>query len=335
MANSFTKTSAKALSHEILVKYGACEIVADIISDVLVHAEGDGVKSHGLARLPDHVASIKAGWADPTAVPSIEKIRPGLLRAEGNNGFTPVGARLARKQLIEMARSEGMAALCARNSHHIGALWCDIEPLAYEGLVAFNYVHSRPRMSVYGSSKSLLGTNAMAFTYPDGKGGAITFDQASSLLSLGDVRLHAQAGKPIAEGVGLTKEGAPTTDPNDIMAGGPLLPFGGHKGASIAMMVEIMAAAMTGAAFGFEDRSKDFPGASSSYAGQFILVLDPSVTSGSDASGRLADFVSHLHSDPSVRLPGERRHANRMTSEQNGLSIDPDLHQRLLDLRAD
>lgn len=332
MAAKLSKTEAMDLVRVLLLKNGAHETVATIIADVLVLAEGDGVKSHGLARLPDHIASIKAGWADPAVLPTIEKIRAGLLRMEGNNGFTQVGARLAHDELFAMAKSEGMAALCARNCHHVGALWCDIEAFALQGLVAFNYVHSRPRMALYGSSKPLVGTNAMSFSYPDGKGGAITFDQASSLLSLGDVRLHAQEGKRVPLGAGLTKDGQPTTDPNDIMAGGPLLPFGGHKGASIAMMVEVMAAAMTGAAFGFEDRSKDYPGASSSDAGQFILVLDPNVTNGADVSHRFADFVAHLHSDPSVRLPGERRQANRMKSDKHGLEIDSALYERLLSL---
>ncbi|WP_285541132.1 Ldh family oxidoreductase [Brucella sp. NBRC 12950] len=335
MNRHMSKDEALQFVRAILLKHGAKDRVADIIADCLVRAECDGVRSHGLARLPDHIASIRAGWADPAALPDIVKVRSGLLRVEGNNGFTPVAGKLAREQLVEMALREGMAALCARNSHHIGALWCDIEPLAEMGFVAFNFIHSRPRMAPYGASKALIGTNAMAFSFPDGKGSAVTFDQASSLLSLGDVRLHAQQNKKLPDGVGLTRNGVPTTDASEIMAGGPLLPFGGHKGASIAMMVEVMAAAMTGAAFGFEDRSSAYPGAASSNAGQFLLVLSPEATSGNNAMERFADLVSHLHSDPAVRLPGERRHANRAKTETEGLIIGEDLAQRLSALQPD
>ncbi|MFC0219391.1 Ldh family oxidoreductase [Pseudochelatococcus lubricantis] len=329
MARHFMPTDALALARNILILHGAADNVAEIVADCLVRAESDGSRSHGLARLPDHVASIRAGWADPAAQPDIRQVKPGLLRAEGNNGFTPVAARLSRDRLAAMAAAEGMAALCARNSHHIGALWCDVEPLAELGFVAFNFVHSRPRMAPYGAARALIGTNAMAFSFPDGKGGAITWDQASSQLSLGDVRLHAQEGRPLPPGVGLTRAGEPTTDPAEILAGGPLLPFGGHKGASIAVMVEVMAAAMTGAAFGFEDRSAAYPGAASSNAGQFLLVLSPEATSGGDVAERFAAFVAHLHSDPAVRLPGERRHANRARAAKEGFDISDDLANRL------
>ncbi|GBQ80265.1 malate/L-lactate dehydrogenase [Acetobacter malorum DSM 14337] len=328
-----SRADALALAFDIMTHAGARPEVAGMIADCLVRAECDGVLSHGLSRLPDHVASIRAHWADPAALPDIVQVRPGLLRADGGNGFTPVAASMARNRLTEMARQEGLAALCVRNTHHLGALWCDIEPLAEEGLVAASFVHSRPRMAPYGAKKALIGTNAMAFAFPDGRGGAITFDQASSVLSVGDVRRHAREGRPLPPAAGLTREGSPTTAADDIMNGGPLLPFGGHKGASIALMVEIMAAAMTGAAFGFEDHSSRYPGAASSNAGLFLLVMDPAITSGNDATERFMHLIAHLHSDPDIRLPGERRHANRAHAMQNGITIEEDLANILFSLR--
>jgi len=329
MSRVLTIAEAVDLSTAILIRRGASQAAAGILSSVIVAAERDGSRSHGLSRLADYIASIRAGWITPEAMPDISFENPPIIRAQGNNGFTQVAAHLAAEELKAFASRFGLAALATRNSHHIGALWCDIEPLAEAGFVAINFVNSRPRLAPYGAGTKLLGTNAMAFAFPDGRGGAVTWDQASSPMSLGDVKLHANEGKPLPAGVGLDADGQPTTDASVVMKGGPMLPFAGHKGSSIALMVEVMAAGLTGAGFGFQDTSSRFPGAASSNAGQFILVVDPRRTDGEDFPGRIAALVDHLHTDPAVRLPGERRKKNRERSLREGITISQNEHDAL------
>ena len=116
----------------------------------------------------------------------------------------------------------------------------------------------------------------------------MVWDQASSGTAHGEVLMAAKAGHAIAEGLAVDAEGHPTTDPNAVLKGGAMLPFAGHKGSAIALMVEIMAAALTGGRFGFEDHSVDFPGAETSNAGELIILIDPRHFAGADFAERAA-----------------------------------------------
>src|SRR5262249_25677309 len=160
------------------------------------------------------------------------------------------------------------------------ALWPDVEPFAEQGLIALTVVNTRSRIVVWGGRRKVLGTNPMAFACPSGDGPPCVWDQASSLRAQGEVLLARTQGHAVPEGIGLDAEGNPSTDPAAILDGGALLPFGGPKGASIAFMIEVLAAALTGGRFGFQDESASFPGAQTSKAGQFLLLIDPTRSAG-------------------------------------------------------
>ena len=329
-----TLDDAHRLADDVLRAHEVSDANREILVGLILQAEADGSRSHGLMRLPDYCASIRSKWLAPRAAPTIHQAGGAFISADCHNGFTQVASALARETLAATARRLGMAALTVRNGHHIGALWCDIEPLVHAGLVAFNFVNSRCRLAPYGSSRKLLGTNAMAFAVPDGKGGAITWDQASSVMSLGDIKLHAAAGKPVPDGVGLDAQGRPTREPRDILAAGAVLPFGGHKGSSIALTVEVMAAALTGGNFGFEDDSPAFPGAASSNAGQFLLAIDPLAAGQQDFMARMRGLLRHLREDQAVRLPGDRR-AERRSRHESTLALSAEEYAVLDRLRSD
>jgi len=286
-----------------------------VLTELVLKAEFEGGRSHGLLRLPDYVASIRTGWIDAQAEPVVVSETDSTIVVDCQNGFTQVGSWMMRKRLTEKVAANGLAMVAVRNGHHIGALWTDIEYLSLQGLVALNFVNSRCRLAAYGAGSKLLGTNAMAFSCPDGNGSAITWDQASSTMSLGEIKLHMAQGKALPDGVGLDAAGNATTDAAKVLKGGSVLPFAGHKGSSVALMVEIMAAGLTGGNFGFEDKSLAFPGAASSNAGQLIIAIDPNSTGCPDFSTRMTTLVSHLHSDPAVRLPGEARTRRRKSGE--------------------
>jgi delta1-piperideine-2-carboxylate reductase len=316
-----TAEQVQALAERVFIGLGATPPNASIMAEIVARAECGGTLSHGLLRLPDYASSIRAGWLDASAEPAFDTSDGPVLRADGRNGFTQVAAATARPLLRERARRDGLAMLAVRNAHHVGALWTDVEPLAEDGLVVVNFINSRPLLAPYGARGRRLGSNAMSFGFPDGEGGAIVWDQASSVMSFGDVRRHANDGLPLPEGAGLDRDGNPTTDPRALLDGGAMLPFGGAKGGSIALMVEVMAAAVAGGNFGYEDRSAGFPGAASSNAGQVMLVIDPSFTSGMPAVDRLAAFIRYLRRDPQVRLPGDRRRAFRAQAAAAGVEV--------------
>jgi delta1-piperideine-2-carboxylate reductase len=313
----------------ILARAGLSAENAAIVARVVVAAERDGSVSHGLFRLPGYLATLRSGWVDGHAVPTLTQVAPTLLLADGRNGFAQVVLAAARDRLSAMARSQGMAALCAGNVHHFAALWPDIEPFAEVGFIALTAVNTRSRIVAFGGRRKVLGTNPMAFACPRGEGPPLVWDQASSVLAQGEVLRARLAGHAVAPGVGVDAAGQPTADPAAILDGGALLPFGGHKGADIALMIEVLAAALTGGRFGFEDRSAAYPGAQTSNAGQFVLLIDPARTAGAGFTARVEALLAALREAGSARLPADARHARRLAAA-DGIEITESVHADLL-----
>ena len=137
----------------------------------------------------------------------------------------------------------------------------------------------------------------------------------------GEVLLAAEGGLPLPEGVGLDGDGRATTDPRAVLDGGTLLPFGGHKGSSIAFMIEILAGALTGGCFGFEDRSGDYPGAQTPKAGQAVILIDPTRVPRNLYFERIETLFAAISESGVGRLPAERRYVQRERSLRNGIVL--------------
>ena len=324
----------RKLVSDVLTARGLIPSSATIVADAIAGAERDGVLSHGLLRLPGYVSTLQSGWVDGQAVPIVTDASSGMLVADGGNGFAQVVLSAARAKLISKARSAGVAALAIRNSHHFASLYPDVEVLAEAGLVAVAFLSSRSRLCVSRRrcTPTLFGSNPMAFACPRAGGAPLVFDQASSVMSQGEVLLAAQNGRSLPEGVGVDSTGCPTKDPNAVLDGGALLPFGGHKGSSIALMIELLAAAVTGGEFGFEDASGAFPGAQSSRAGQLVVAIDPEKSAGGRFRNRVEDLLTRVTGNGDARLPGERRRGVREDSNANGISVEQSTLERIRSL---
>jgi delta1-piperideine-2-carboxylate reductase len=223
--------------------------------------------------------------------------------------------------LRKKARNQGISAVTIRNSHHFAAVWPDIEPFAAEGFIALAMVNGRQRMVVWGGKRKLLGTSPMAFACPRPGRLPLVWDQASSVMAQGEILLAAQRGQMVPEGIGLDRDGRPTTDPRAVLDGGSILPFGGHKGSSIAFMIEILAGALTSGSFGFEDRSHEYPGAETPKAGQTMILIDPLRVPGNRYFERIEGLFEAIAASGVDRLPAERRYLRRDQALRDGISV--------------
>ncbi|MEF2071992.1 Ldh family oxidoreductase [Consotaella aegiceratis] len=320
-----------AVLKTILVRFGTSASVAAILADNCATAERDGSKSHGLFRMPGYVTTLRSGWVDGHAVPVVEDAAAGFVRADAMNGFTQVALAKARPLLIEKARQTGIAALAIRQSHHLGALWPDVEPFAREGFVALSVVNSFGCVVPHGGTKPVFGTNPIAFAAPRADDDPLVFDQAASAIANGDVQVAARDGHALPPNSGVDRHGKPTTDPRAVLDGGALLPFGGHKGASLAMMVEILSAALTGGQFSFEVDWSDHPGAVTPKTGQLVILIDPRRGAGESFAARLEILIERIREAGQERLPGDRRYALRREAMALGVPVAADL---MADLRA-
>jgi len=318
----------------ILVAHRMSNAAARVIAGRMAQAQRDGALSHGLLRLPGYIATLDSGWVDGAAVPQMEDIAPGVLRVDAHNGFAQIAVEFAREPLMRKARANGIAILAIRNSHHFAALWPDVEPFARAGFVAISFVNSKRRVLLWDGDKPLVGTNPLAFAVPGAGGDPLVFDQATSVISQGEVLLAAKEGRQVADGIGTDAQGRPTRDPNAILDGGALRAFGGHKGASIAFMVEVMAAAITGGQFGYEHDQTGYPAAQTSRAGQTVILIDPDRSTGSSFGARVEALLKQAGASGVSRLPGAHRYARREKSHAAGIPVSDDAWKLLETLSA-
>lgn len=311
---------------DALIANGFSPRVGAPIARSMAGCERDGTLSHGLLRLPGFVEAVRTGWADGVTLPETVSRSASMRVVDARNGFTHLALDEARPELEAMARETGAAILLIRNAHHFAAIWPDIEGFARNGFVAFSCVTSRARLTGWSGGGAVFGTNASAFACPRAGGDPVVWDQSTSVMSQGDVLLAAREGRFLPPGVGVDAKGQPTEDPQAVLDGGALLPFGGHKGASIAFMVEILASALSGAPFGFESPPG---GIKPSKSGQFVMLIDPR-RAGADLPSRAEDLLAATREAGSLQWPGSRRYARRATAEREGIALS-DASRRILD----
>lgn len=323
-APSTTHLSYEALTlllQRIFIRQGTSESVAQVLAENCASAERDGAHSHGVFRVPGYVSTLNSGWVDGKAVPIVEDVASGFVRVDAVNGFAQPALAAARSLLVDKARSAGIALLAIHNSHHFAALWPDVEPFAEEGLVALSVVNSMTCVVPHGADRPLFGTNPIAFAAPRADGPPIVFDLATSAIAHGDVQIAARKGERLPPGMGVDSLGQPTQDPKAILEGGALLPFGGHKGSALSMMVELLAAALTGGNFSFEFDWSQHPGAKTPWTGQLVIVIDPTKAEGSRFAERSRELVEQMQAVGLTRMPGERRLREREASARDGVSV--------------
>lgn len=287
-------------------------------------AERDGSPSHGLYRMPSYVTNLTNGYVQGAAIPVVTRPGPAVLRVDAKRGFIWPALTEARDLAGDICKSEGVCALAIGNGFHNGPLWLDIEPFTDRGLVALTMVNSVKYVVPHGATRPVYGTNPMAFGSPRADGPALIFDQASATMANGEVRIAEREGRLLPEGTGLDAAGSPTREPGAVLRGGALLPFGGHKGSAIAMMIDILAGALTGSNFSFEVDWTGYPGADLAHTGQLLLLIDPTKSGGTLAgfTNRIETLLAELFDAGQTRLPGERRLAARRRVAQEGIAID-------------
>lgn len=324
------------LALHALQAHGVSEAHASAIADTVTAAERDDCKSHGLFRIPGYIRSVRSGKVTPDAVPQVRALAPAVVQVDGKNGFAPLALRVGRTPLAERARQQGIAALAVTNAYHFAALWPEVEALGEMGLVGFACVSTMSYVAPAGGVKPLYGTNPMAFAWPRADRPPLVFDQASSASARGEIMLHERDGQAIPEGWGIDAQGQPTTDPAAALAGAQL-PFGGYKGAAIALMIELLAGALIGDVFSFEATEIDTQDGGPAIGGEWMLAIDPARCIGSgDRQAQLAHaetLFANILQQEGARLPSDRRYAARLRTPTEGITIPRTLYEQLQALR--
>lgn len=319
----------KDLARRVLVASRTSPANARVVADALVAADADGIASHGVARLPAYADQARAGKVDGFAEPHLVETAPAVVRVDARSGFAFPAIALGLERAAELVARTGVVAVGVANSHHFGVAGHPVEGMAAKGYVALAFGNSPAGIAPWGGAKAVFGTNPVAFACPRREGPPVVVDLSLSKVARGRIKLAADKGEPIPAGWAVDAEGRPTTDARAAM-GGSMLPIGDAKGAALVLMVELLAAALTGSNFGYEASSFFDAEGPPPNVGQFFLVLDPGRLAGERFLSRVEDLVAAIAAQPGTRIPGARRHAMRDRARREGIEIPTALHADLV-----
>ena len=300
-----------SLAHDAMTANGCNDENASALADIVMRAERDGSHSHGLFRIPGYVKALRSGKVDGKASPTVTRVTPAVISCEGHGCFAPLAQASALPVLAEAASEVGVAALSLTGIHHFAALWPETEFLADRGLVGIACTAYMPMVAPAGSAEKLFGTNPISFAWPRPGRDPVCYDMATAAMAMGDIQIAARDGKEVPPGTGLDSDGNATTDPAKIAAG-VVLPFGGYKGSAIALMVELLAAGLTGEQFSYEAKENDNGDGGPPRGGEMVIALSPELIAGPGWPEHVEAFMDRLTSLKGVRVPGARRHKNRL-----------------------
>lgn len=320
-------TAAHDLAARALAAAGTAEPAAAATAAALVKAELDGLASHGLSRVPAYADQVASGKVAGRAVPALDWVRPGLARVDASCGLAYPALEMARAALVERTPAQGIAAAGIASSHHFGVAGHAVEPLAEAGLIAIALGNTPAAMAPWGGRKPVFGTNPLAFAWPRPGRPPLVIDLSMSKVARGRIMLAKRRGEAIPEGWAIDAEGRPTTDPGAAL-GGAMVPLGDAKGAALALMIELLAAALTGSAFGPEASSFFDAEGPPPRVGQLLLAIAADALDGS-ALARGEALFEMLLAQPGVRLPGDRRLEARQKAAREGIAVDTALVEEL------
>ena len=329
-----TLEALRDLATRALARAGANPAMASTTAAALAYAEARGLASHGVSRVPQYATHLANGRADGSAQPEIVREKGGAVLVDAKCGLAFPACALAVNEAIRRARDLGVAYAGVMNSHHFGAAAFHLEPVGAASLVGLGLGNSPAAMAVAGGRRPLLGTNPIAAVFPLAERPALMIDLSLSEVARGKVMVAAKEGKAIPLGWALDQEGKPTTDAAAALEGS-MLPMGGTKGAMLALIVELMVTALTGAAMGFEASSFFVDDGNRPRIGQAFIAIDPDALCGNEVyRERVEALVAAMLEDPGVRLPGERRGALAAKAEKEGVILSDSLLAQLRRLAA-
>ena len=313
------------MARAALEKAGANSKMAEAAARHLVRAEEQGLPRHGMSRVPFYCSMLRKRRADGAAQPAMIADRAATCLIDNRDGLPYVSAQWAIEEVIQRARRNGIGFAGIRNSAHVGVLGIHLLPVAQAGLVGFAFTNSPAAIPAWGGKKALFGTNPVAAAFPRKDARPLVIDLAMTTVVRGRIMMAMRRGERVPEGWALDRHGKPTTDPKEAIEHGSLFPIGGAKGAMLALMFELVCAALTGSAIGPEADSFFSEEGNVPRIGQSFIAVDPGALAGMEKfSERVETVVRTMLADPEVRLPGARRFAAEASSRK-GIEVPDEL----------
>ena len=283
--------------------HGAEAFPAAEVSRAVAAAESVGNKICGLYYVESYCQQLRSGRVKGDVIPNVTTPRSAAVHVDAGFGFAQPAFAYGLPVALDAARNAGIATLAVGHAHTCTSLGYFTEQIARAGLIGMGFTNASPIVAAPGGKTRVIGTNPIAFSVPDGKGGiAMQFDQSTTTVALGKITMAKAAGQSIPEGWAVDADGNPTTDPEAAL-GGSLVSMGGYKGWGFGLMAEILAAGLTGGILSRDVKPLKAPEGPPHDLGQFYILIDPSTSP--DFRARLSELAAAASADPGARMPGQ------------------------------
>ena len=308
----------------IFAAAGSPEPVAHRVADSLVESNLVGHDSHGVIRIPWYIESIQAGTLNPHGAIEIVRETTATALLDCGRNFGQVAASQGMDMAINKAREHGLGLVVLRHCDHTGRIGEYVVQAAEQRMMGQAWCNgSAPGGIVvpYGGIKTALGANPLAWGIPNGVGQPLFFDFATSVASHGKIQVAAAKGEKIPLGWLLDEHGNPTGNPNDIFSGGAMLPFGGHKGYALNVMIELTGGGLSGVGFPL------LPGYRWAQGMVLVAVNIENFQPLDEFKQMVASFCARLKAIPrapdheEILLPGELEWRSKAARERDGIPL--------------
>jgi len=240
----------------VFLHFGVPKDDATQAADVLAAADLRGIDSHGVARLHSYFDMLTLGRINPRPKVKIVRATASTTTVDGDNGLGLVVGPQANRIAMDMAEKCGSGWVSVYNTNHFGIAGYYVLQALERDLIGWAMTNSTRLVAPLWGAERMLGTNPIAIAFPGEKEPPIVVDMATSATAYGKIEIARRRREPIPEGWAIDNEGRATKNPDDMIAGGAMLPLGserergGHKGYALAMMVDILCCVLSGANWG-------------------------------------------------------------------------------------
>lgn len=328
-------TELEAFLNRLFAAIGINREQSVCVARNMVWNELVGRNNFGVIRIPVHLKRLEHGVLNPDATPKFIRFAPGAGTLDGDNGFGYFAGEIAMEHAINLASENGIGMVIVNNSNFFGTGAYFADMAAKRGMLSLVMSNSFPKVVAHGGLLPVLGTNPFAFGAPRLQGGNLLLDFATSSLAGSTVREYLDKGMRLPEGLAITRDGQPETDPAKI-GNASLMPFGGAKGYGLSLMVEILSGILSGAGFSNSVKSTYTNFSEKSDSGHCMIAVDiEKFMPRAEFFERFETLVTLLKaSNPQneVLLPGEIRWKNHAYNCSNGVEIPEMVAAELIDI---
>jgi LDH2 family malate/lactate/ureidoglycolate dehydrogenase len=325
---------------QVLETVGVPSGQASMIAQAVVEGDLRGVESHGVLRLPAYVHRVQAGLMTATTELKVVQERGATVLLDAQGGFGQVAGVLAMDHAIERAREHGVGFAAVRNANHFGiAAYYTMMALPHK-MIGMAATNAAPSMAAWGGTAALLGTNPICVAIPTGQDVDMVLDMASSIVARGKIRFAASKGDSIPLGWALDADGRPTEDPQAAL-NGTLLPIGGPKGYSLALVVDVLAGVLTGSDYSVHLSSVHDLSCRASVGFVMQAVDITAFADWSEYQKDMQSLVGEIRNSPRapgidrIFLPGEIEWLTWRERKQSGIPVPVKVLERIHDLASE